>query len=91
MNGSEIGIFGTCRHVYSDDRKSNECDRIEPFCALRSVPKRQQETHDEKTEVYIVKNKIENVDAIAKVERWVLHRFAQDSERDVVIALSIRV
>ena len=81
-NGKE-----THRHVNRNARKPNDSQRITPLRSLRSVTKRQDETHGKKAKVAVVNNNIEDVDAL-EVERRVFHRIREDVKSDVIVGLS---
>ena len=80
------GAYG---HVDSDHREAEEGGRVEPLGALRAVAEREQEAGDDQAEVEVLENHVQDVDALAELERRVLHRLAQDDERDVVVALRV--
>jgi len=54
---------------------------------LRSIPKRKNETHEQKTKVTIVDHDIEYMYTL-EVKRWVFHRVREDVERDVIVGQS---
>ncbi len=59
------------RHIHRDERKSDERESIEPFCTLRPVAERQDVTHDEQTEIEVLQDDVDDVDAVAEIERLV--------------------
>lgn len=68
------------RHVDCDYTETDERQGVSPFRPLGSIAQREQETQNEETNVEVIEDNVENVYAIAKIERGIFHSFTEDNE-----------
>jgi hypothetical protein len=73
------------RHVDRDDGESKDGSSIAPLASLRSITQTQEEAHDEKTEVEVLKNVVHVFDVLY-LEGWILHCIGENDEGNVVVA-----
>jgi len=73
-------------HVNRDEPEPDERERVAPFRPSGPITEREKEAHDEKAEIEVVEDQVEDAD----LGNVTLERFGENDERDVVVAL-IRV
>jgi hypothetical protein len=74
-------------HVNRNQRKPYKRRRIPPLTPLRPISKRQDEAHDEQTQVKVFQNNVDNLDT-PDLERGILHALREDDKGNIIVSLA---